>query len=126
MNYPQAIALQEAADGSEAKIYVVDRYSPRVQVFDALSGNFLSSFGEDYLHSPRGLAYVHSGDQKLIYVSCVTRKTIEIFDASTYKVVRTISTGNDSIVTSLCAYPCLLYTSPSPRDYAASRMPSSA
>ena len=23
-------------------------------------------------------------------------------------------------------YPCLLYTSPSPRDYAASRMPSSA
>ena len=24
------------------------------------------------------------------------------------------------------AYPCLLYTSPSPRDYAASRMPSSA
>jgi hypothetical protein len=105
MNYPQAIALQEAADGSEAKIYVVDRYSPRVQVFNALSGSFLSSFGEDCLHSPRGLAYVQSGDQKLIYVSCVTSKTIEIFDASTYKVVRTISTGNDSIVTSLCAYP---------------------
>ena len=26
----------------------------------------------------------------------------------------------------LCTYGCLLYTSPSPRDYAASRMPSSA
>ncbi|GAB5803129.1 hypothetical protein JMUB7513_27990 [Staphylococcus aureus] len=26
----------------------------------------------------------------------------------------------------LIAYACLLYTSPSPRDYAASRMPSSA
>ena len=26
----------------------------------------------------------------------------------------------------MCAYICLLYTSPSPRDYAASRMPSSA
>ena len=25
-----------------------------------------------------------------------------------------------------CPYVCLLYTSPSPRDYAASRMPSSA
>ena len=31
-----------------------------------------------------------------------------------------------TVATKLAPFPCLLYTSPSPRDYAASRMPSSA
>ena len=37
-----------------------------------------------------------------------------------------ISTGNACALDDRDAKDCLLYTSPSPRDYAASRMPSSA
>ena len=40
------------------------------------------------------------------------------------EAVKYMSVGLASVV--LFTYPCLLYTSPSPRDYAASRMPSSA
>ena len=38
----------------------------------------------------------------------------------------TLSKQDGKIVKSYMPYSCLLYTSPSPRDYAASRMPSSA
>lgn len=101
LNYPQSIAIQDASGGSETKLYVVDHYSSKVHVFHAISGEFLHSFGEGSLKSPRGLAYAHIGDQKLIYVSCTTQKTIEVFDASTYKHIRKIQTGENSIVTSL-------------------------
>ena len=38
----------------------------------------------------------------------------------------TTSSGNKWILTAVCPYSCLLYTSPSPRDQRGSRMPSSA
>ena len=47
----------------------------------------------------------------------------EIISADSRQIYRgmDLGTGKD-----LADYTCLLYTSPSPRDYAASRMPSSA
>ena len=42
-------------------------------------------------------------------------------DNAPLDIIKKISDGDDSSIK-----PCLLYTSPSPRDYAASRMPSSA
>ncbi|WP_460381579.1 hypothetical protein [Staphylococcus aureus] len=45
-------------------------------------------------------------------------------------ILMTVFFGNHDIFTNMkqlnTKYTCLLYTSPSPRDYAASRMPSSA
>ena len=48
------------------------------------------------------------------------RKDLRIFDNQA--LIKAFSLSN--AITS--TYVCLLYTSPSPRDYAASRMPSSA
>ena len=103
LNYPQAITLQDASDDREARLYVVDNFSPRVHAFNARSGEFLQTFGEDCVITPRGLAYLQTGDKRLIYVSCTTKRMIAVFDADTYKVVREIHTGDNSIVTALNA-----------------------
>ena len=77
-------------------------------------------------------------------VSKIKEMAKPIADSNAIAQVGTISAGNDEEVGKMIAdamdkvgkegvislgkshLPCLLYTSPSPRDYAASRMPSSA
>ena len=51
----------------------------------------------------------------------LTEQLIERFNLDIHKRIGTLSTGEKARLRL-----CLLYTSPSPRDYAASRMPSSA
>ena len=74
-----------------------------------------------------GAAGAAGGDK--VYVDDVFRTTLYKGTGST----QTIATGLDNTTKSLLwikdrdlSYPCLLYTSPSPRDLSTSRMPSSA
>ena len=71
-------------------------------------------------------------------ISSVSAKTVEVklgtdagmlaFEPSTVTISAgdTVKFVNNKLAPHNAVFDCLLYTSPSPRDYAASRMPSSA
>ena len=67
-----------------------------------------------------------SGLEKFMYV-CLRQANIpHEYEGKTYTVFEGFDFPNDSFERQANGKGCLLYTSPSPRDYAASRMPSSA
>ena len=79
---------------------------------------------KDYPSGRFTLAFVGYGDEKDNTVLELTHN----WDTQSYELgdgYGHIALGVEDIY-STCAGICLLYTSPSPRDYAASRMPSSA
>ena len=50
---------------------------------------------------------------------------VQTFDSAN-KVIKKLETENPHLILTDIKMPCLLYTSPSPRDLSTSRMPSSA
>ena len=85
--------------------------APRILLAEQLCSEFMevidSNNSDPYLH----VMHVHSGETH--YTSTTKADRINVFANCARNM------GENVII-------CLLYTSPSPRDYAASRMPSSA
>ena len=106
-------------------IYAIDRSDGVLYLFDPTSLNFRAlgrlDCGGSFSGTPAsmsvsrsGLAYVRYGDNTVYEVNLTTMACTE----TSYR---------DGFGSFGMGYAtCLLYTSPSPRDYAASRMPSSA
>ena len=101
---PRGLAYQPAGpsgSGRPAVLYVAEFYNHRVQAFDADTGAHLRFFGTgdhgsgmDQFYNPTGVALreppLESGGPTLLYVADSDNNRVQVFDADTGAVVRTI------------------------------------
>ncbi len=119
--YPRHIAI-----GPDNKIYIVDLGNNRIVRINDISGAGWTEFGHlgsgiGEFHQPIG---IDIDDEGRIYVSEYGNNRIVRFDDMTGSGWISFGTYGSGI--GEFNGPCLLYTSPSPRDLSTYRMPSSA
>ena len=113
--YDVGIALQKLKDSNKNIIALGDYFSR--------SGYYLASFADEIIMNPDGAILVEGfGRSKLYYKSLLDKLKLDIniFKVGTFKSAVEPYLGNemsDAAKEANLAYRCLLYTSPSPRDY---------
>ena len=102
------------------EIWVTNEKDDTISIIDVESEEVIRTI--EVGERPRGITFAQ--DYSVVFVCASDSDTVQVIDPDTGKVLHELPSGEDP--EQFVLHPCLLYTSPSPRDLSTSRMPSSA